>query len=316
MSNELIIRPIITNNQRDYRAITALHNYAYPEEQRTFVAYKVADKMRDAKLVRRRWIAEQDNVIKGAGTFEHWESFYHPNKYLLHIIVDQQYQRNGIGTALYLEVMRELEAQKPQFAKTWIARDNKESVRFAEKRGFVGEKLKWNIILDVENAKTEPFAEQMQAVVNQGIAVKSVAELKEGLNHQRKLYDLYVKTLESINAADESAPPTFEEFADNKTLIAENSTLIAVDKERYVGMWQLEDASGGALYGGIMSVDEDYRRRGVAFALAFQAIIFAQKNDYKILTAHTDEHNVGILHLSERLGFTHLPTQILFSKQF
>lgn len=305
------------NDQSDYQALADFYNYGYPEESATALSLKLFDESRPAHIVCERWFAEQNGVIIGFGGFEHWADFYHPDKYLLHLIVAPERQQQGIGSLLYHQLLEQLENRHPQSARIWVQEDRPESIRFAEKRGFAKIKLKWNIQLELKSWSIEPFSARLEKIEREeGIVVKSLAQINNDLENQRKLYDLYVMTLDNIATTDTAAIASFDEFTEQIGHSSDEFFLVAADKERYVGMWQLENKSSDSLYGGIMAVEADYRRRGAALALAVHGIARAKLFQYKTLVVHTDEHNRAILALTEKMGFTHLPAQIFFSKQF
>src|SRR5689334_6092593 len=103
MQEELIIRPLNDGNLEDYAALAALYGYAYPEEPITPFELKMSDMMGALDRCHKRRLAELGGRVVGVGGFEHWESFYHPHKYLLHVIVTPQFQNRNIGRALYLD---------------------------------------------------------------------------------------------------------------------------------------------------------------------------------------------------------------------
>ncbi|MEP6924546.1 MAG: GNAT family N-acetyltransferase [Pyrinomonadaceae bacterium] len=316
MSQALVIRSQNFADQADYHALAALYKYAYPEEQSTAMALKLTDNARSAEHVCERFFAEQNGVIKGVGVFEHWADYFHPDKYLLHLIVAPEFQNQGVGSALYRHTTEQLEKQQPQFVRAWVQKDREQSVAFAENRGFTQIKLKWNIRLDLASWNIKPFAEQAVSVHDDGIEIKALSQMNNDAEHQRKLYELYVMTINSIEGADDAAIPSFEEFIARINQSSDELTFIAIHNNLYVGMWQLENESVNSLFGGIMAVDKAYRQRGVGFALAVHGIARSKFFQYKTLTVHTDEHNKAILTLTEKMGFTHLPAQIFFSKEF
>lgn len=120
MQNDLIIRPINDESLEDYRAVANLYGYAYPEEQTDPVGLKISDRVLDRKYTCERYVAEHRGLIAGVGCFEHWESFYHPREYLLHVIVAPDYQKQAIGHAVYHYTMEKLEKLKPTEVHVWI----------------------------------------------------------------------------------------------------------------------------------------------------------------------------------------------------
>lgn len=302
MSNNLIIRPQIPNDEADYNALARLYRYAYPEESVSASGLKMSDYARAPELICQRWFAEQNKVIVGVGGFEHWAAFYHPDKYLLHLIVAPEHQQKGAGTALYNYLIDQLEKRQPQFVRAWVQQAQEQSVAFAEKRGFSKIKLKWNVKLDLKTWSIEPFAEQIQHINRDGIEVKSLSAVRLETGYQAKLYDLYVMTLNNIEGVDETSVPSFDEFINEIDHGSDELFFIALHNNLYVGMWQLEHESVNTLYGGIMAVEKSYRRRGAALALAVHGIARAKSFQYKSLTVHTDEDNQAILGLTEKMG--------------
>ena len=316
LTDDLKIRPQSNGSLEDYQALTQLHRYGYPEESVTPTGFKLADNARPPEFVCQRWFAEENGIICGVGSFEHWEAYFHKDKYLLHLIVAPDFQNRGIGAELYRTVISNLEERRPQLVRTWVQHDREKSLAFAEHRGFTRIKMKWNIRLELKSWSMEPFLEQAEAIRLAGVEIKSLAEISSDAEHLRKLYELYTMTLDSIEGADAAKIPSFDEFTEQIGQTSDDLFFIALDGDRYVGMWQLENESVTSLYGGIMAVAAEHRRRGTAFALAVRGIAQAKKFQYKTLAVHTNEHNKAILALTEKMGFTHLPAQILFSKQY
>lgn len=316
MQEELIIRPLNDGNLEDYAALAALYGYAYPEESITPFELKMSDMMGALDRPFKRRLAELGGRIVGVGGFEHWESFYHPDKYLLHVIVAPQFQNRNIGRALYLDTIKRLETLDPVEVQCWIQSDRPHSVKFAEACGFKKMKVKWNFALDINSFNPEPFAAHIDAAREQGIEIKSFSELESDFDRDRKFYDLYIKTVDSIESAGEPQIPSFDELMIKKDQNAFQMTFIAVDGDTYAGLWQIETGAGNSLFGGAMGVDKQYRRSGVAYALAVHGLEYARSCRYDKMIAHTDEHNLAILKVTEKLGFVRNPAELLYAKQY
>lgn len=314
---DLHIRPFADTSD-DYQALASLFAYAYPEEKPSPIELRLLDKFRDPKFICERWVAVEDGSVKGVGGFEHWEAFYHPHRYLLHIVVSPEEQGKGLGSALYEQAMTRLVTLRPQLVRAWLLKENIGGTRFAEARGFVREKLKWNLTLDLPRCDLRPFAAHIEALHRAGIYFKTVAEMASDPERDSKINDLYSETVRAINSVDAGILPSLEEIirkgASDPFYL--NYTLLAVRGEEYIGMWALEPGAGGSLYGGAMSVRPEYRRRGVALGLMVSGIGLARERKHIALVGHTDENNKAILAMAERLGFTHLPAQILYVKRF
>jgi ribosomal protein S18 acetylase RimI-like enzyme len=316
MQKAFIIRPFDGEKQEDYRMLAALYGYAYPEEPITPFELKMNDRSKADDHVCKRFFAEQYGIITGVVCLEHWESFYHPHKFLLHIIVAPKFQHQGMGSELYLNITKQLEKLNPVEIYSWVRSDKERSVRFAEDRNFTKVKSKWNLTLNLNSFRHEQFIGQTNGVRDQGIEIKLFLDLENNFDRDRKFYELYVKTLKSIESAGEPEIPSFDDFTLKKNENAFDMTFIAVHNEKYVGMWQLETGIGTSLFGGAMGVDEFYRQSGIAYALAIRGILYARNLGYDNITAHTDENNRAILKLTEKLGFIRQPAQYLFSKKY
>lgn len=313
----LLIRPFADTSD-DYEALASLFAYAYPEETPAPIELRLLDKFRDPKFTCERWVYVENGSVKGIGGFEHWEAFYHPHRYLLHIVVSPEEQGKGVGSALYVRTMNRLVTLRPQLVRAWVLKENISGTRFAEARGFVCEKLKWNLTLDLPRCDLRPFDAHIEALRQDGVEFKTVAEMASDLGRDSKIHDLYSETVRAINSVDDGSPPSLEEItrkgASDPFYL--NYTLLAVRGGEYIGMWALEPGTGGSLYGGALSVRPEYRRRGVALGLMVSGIGLAREREHKTLAGHTDEKNRAILCLTERLGFTHLPAQVLYVKRF
>jgi GNAT superfamily N-acetyltransferase len=313
----LLIRPA-SGSGSDYSALETLFNHAYPTGRVSAVDLKLLDRFRDPKLRCRRWVAELGGRVVGFGGFEHWKDYYHPHRYLLHLVVEPEYRRRGVGQALYTRVEDELSRLHPQLALAWVARESADDRRFAEKRGFVRTALRWNLWLDVRSCDLGPHAAHLGTLREGGIEVRPSAELAGEDEHARKLYDLYVETVKSINTVYDVPAPEFDEFRQSWTSSQTrlDYTLVATHCGRYVGMWALEPLLGGVLFGDVMGVVPEYRRRGVALGLMVGGITLAKRRGYTVLRGHTDEHNEAMLTITRRLGFTHLQTQVMYVKSY
>lgn len=315
MKNNVRVRDFEVNDQTDYQIFSDLYNLANPHERTSAIGLRIADNLLDAKFVCRRFAAELNGVAAGVASFAHWQEFYHPHKYLLHVLVDSNFQNRGVGTMLVERALTDLEKLKPETISVWVRETDDKSIYFAEKHGFTRNNLRWQIVLDVKTGKLDQFLPEMNEIRRQGIEVRRFSELTDDPERYQKLYDFYVPTINSIESVQTVQIPSFREFVENQNGSDGDLMFVALHENRCVGMWQLENALGNRLFGAAMGVAPEYRRRNVALALTFHAISFAQSNNYAVLNAHTDEHNRAILALAKKLGFTHLPAQLLYAKQ-
>lgn len=312
---DLTIRPF---TPKDYPSFTALWNHAYPENRGTSVSFKLLDHHRSPELTCRRWVAEHNGEIIGVGCFEHWEEFYHPRKYLMHIIVDEEQRRQGVGAAIYNHVTDELLKLQPLVIRGWVKHNNSDGNSFAQNRGFIRERLRWNLLLGVQECDLTPYARHEARLKRHGVTIKRFAELPPDPGRDRKLYELYRAIIDDLDTPDAATPMDFAAYARAlQTGSVNNEVSVAAIDEKgdgeYVGMWNLSQTDDATLYGDVMGVKPEHRRRGIALCLLARAISYAKQRGYVTITAHTDEHNKDTLALADRLGFVRSP-QSLFAK--
>ena len=314
MRNDLTIRRLTDKNLQSYEAVAQLYDYAYPLEKITPLSLLMDDYARSQNYVCERFIAEQNNIVAGTACFEHWAEFYHPRKFLLHVIVAPNFQKQGVGAALYLRANEELEKHNPLSVAAWIRQNRADDIRFAERRGFQKEKIKWNIALDLKTCNLDQFIEQAEAVERHGIQIKQFSQLESDVDRERKLYDLHLRTTANLETLEDLKIPSFDEFVASQRQRSPELVFVAVHHDRFVGMWQFENTPDGRLFGSLLGVDEHYRRQSVAIALTVRSILYAKANHYTALVANIAEHNQASLSLAQKMGFTRLPADVLFRR--
>lgn len=314
MKNDFAVRLFDADGNDDYQAFAELLNYAYSHERVTPFALRIADSLRAEHLFCKRFVAAQNERVAGVASIEHWTEFYHPHKYLLHVIVRPEFQNQNAGSTLYNCVAEELRRLQPVAVHAWTRANAANAAHFAAKFGFERVTTRWNIALDVQQFDAAAFALDLENVRREGVAVKQLAELPKDFAASKEFYDFYAQTVNSIQSVEAAALPSFEDFAADRAAHNDELTFVAFHNNRIVGMWQIDNAGGSRLSGDAMSVAPEFRRRGAALALTVAAIRFAKEQGCTRLTAHTDEHNKAILTLAEKLGFKHLPAQDLYCK--
>jgi GNAT superfamily N-acetyltransferase len=109
------------------------------------------------------------------------------------------------------------------------------------------------------------------------------------------------------------APPQkpFERWLEEAR--SQELVLVALDGEQVVGFAALEarDRDAGVAGNELTTVRRSYRRRGIAEALKRTQIAWAAEQGYRQIVTGTDEANVGMRRLNEKLGYRPLPATIM-----
>ena len=94
----------------------------------------------------------------------------------------------------------------------------------------------------------------------------------------------------------------------------EEAFFIAKHEDDYVGYTALcfpPDSDPETEMTGVL---REYRRKGIATALKYKSIEYAQKKGIEHIRTFNDTTNVGMLGINEKLGFKKLPAWIEFVK--
>ena len=302
----------------DYPALVEIFNAIDPENLQTVAEMRHHDEHREADKVFARLVAKQDGRIVGCADYSHFSEGFHPRKFSLGVSVHPDFQRQGVGSALYDAAMAGLNTYDPLRIRTGTREDRVASVRFLEKRGFVEVMRGWESWLDVAAFDPAPFAGAEDHVVESRIQLTTIAELQADPAWPEKFYEMMTDIERDVPSPEPYSPPTFEHFrsslSENPNFLPEGN-FIALDGETWVAMsalWRSEAADH--LWVGLTGVRRDYRRRGIALALKLRSIAFARERGAPTLRTYNESNNRGMLSINEQLGFRRHVAWIDFTK--
>ncbi len=97
----------------DYPALVGFYNAITPDTPTTEDALIKADEKRDPRFGFKRWLAIEDECVVAVGMHFQREWFYHPRKFRVSVLVKSEHRRQGIGAAIYDQVMAGLMTLDP-----------------------------------------------------------------------------------------------------------------------------------------------------------------------------------------------------------
>ena len=306
----------------DYEQIAAVWTSAYPGYPVTAEEARHWDTHRDKKCVMVRFVCERaddpDAGIIGLAMYNHEEYMYHPRKYAIDMGVRPEFQGQGVGKALYDHLMADLLKRDPLVLRTYGREGNERALRFLADRGFVEEMREWESKLDVTTFDFAPYEGLDARMREQGIELKSLAELMNEPGIRRKLYELEVALMEDVPATDTPTAPSFECFAErtfsSPNLLPEAYT-IAVHNGELVGLSALWKGKADEVIGtGLTGVRREYRRKGIATAMKVRGIRWCADHGHATIRTENEQNNVGMLGINMALGFVKQPAWIAFAK--
>lgn len=304
----------------DYEAAVDIENAIYPEHPQHADSWRYWDSNREAKYLWRRYMGELDGKIVAAAELGHTSWSYQPGKFYVSVAVHPRYQKRGIGSAVYDYLMDEVRLLEPTKLVSHAREDHTDSLSFLEKRGFKPVLRMPTSRLTVAEFDAAPFQEKVARVLQSGVAIKTMAQLKnEDPNWKRKLYELEWECLQDVPTPDPLTRRSLEQFERmtlNNPRILPDAWFIAVDGERYVGLsvlWR-NPADKRLLNTGLTGVVRSHRRRGIATALKVQAIEYAKQYGAEEIDTDNEENN-PMFQLNIQLGFRPQPAFLDFEKQ-
>jgi len=215
-------------------------------------------------------------------------------------------RRRGIGEALLREVSARGRTLGKEGLQLEVKEDDGESIRFVEHRGFTEIERQREVVLDLTALEGPPSFEPPE-----GVAIVPRAA-RPGL--ERAEYELDCEAGQDIPGLDGGLTQTFEEwrsFAIDRPGTDPELCFLALAGDRLVGSASIV-VIGGTPYHGLTAVARDWRGRGVAQALKRAQIAAAHARGFTRLVTESQESNVPMRRLNEKLGYVPAPGAIVF----
>ncbi len=305
-----------------YQGIAELINSLYPEQKTSAMDIAEGNKQRDPSFKFQRWVVIEKDQIVGSCYYNQSNWFAHPHKFIIWIGVQPECQRSGIGSALYETIMHGLCPFDPLALRTTATEDCPQSKQFLEKRGFQEVIRDIRSELNVQAFDLTRFTGLEDRFRGNGIEIKTLPELEDDPERNRKLYDLDWEISLSV-PGDLAAGigrrglEKYVEYAITGPSALPEGFFVAVKGEEFIGLSHvLLSQKGVSLYQGLTGVKPQYRRQGIGLAMKVRAIAYAQAGRYALIRAENDAKNSPMLAMNKRLGYIPKPDLITFEKQW
>jgi len=256
------------------------------------------------------------------GHYEEWIWWYEPGRYYVSLEVHPDFRRQGIGSALYDHLMRELGAETPKgtIFMTKCREDQPATIHFLTQRGFRETGREFYSELDLTTVEPQRFAAVDERMRQQGITILTYPELAatDPQCHQ-KCYALHGESMTGMPAGGERTRQSLEQFVqqifENAAFIPE-AFCVALDQGRYVGLSNLtnENDDPARLTTDYTGVIPSHRRRGIATALKLRCLQYAKAKGAQTIVTSNDATN-PMYQLNIDLGFQPTPAAIYFERQ-
>jgi GNAT superfamily N-acetyltransferase len=313
------IRPF-AKCDKDYEAITAVWNAAWPEFKHTPHEFKSWDERRNPTYYFHRELVEENGRVVAFGTYnETWWTEV-PGQYYIECVVHHDHKARGIGSCYYDHVMAILAERDDLQCLMAEAREDKEdALQFLKERGFKPVMRFPLSELDVAAFDPAPYQHIPDKVRQHGIVINTLAQLsRSDPDWLQKLYDIKWAIVQDIPLPDEPKRQPCEEFVKFQQApgYTPEAMFIALDGDQYVGLSELwkAEADPQKLNTGLTGVIRSHRRLSIATALKLCAIEFAQGYGAERLETDNEENN-PMFQLNLQLGFKPLPAFLDLKKE-
>mgnify|MGYP001116327237 CR=1 FL=1 len=227
------------------------------------------------------------------------------------LMIRPEFRGRGIGSALYDQVMNEVQAFDPPALRADAFTNLPQGFVFLQKRGFYEAFRETPVHLDVKAFNSVPYAGLEPKLKAEGIVIKTLRELRTDPEHDRKIYNLMCEVDKDLpHEGDEYREPDFDDWVKwglNAPSVLQEAYFIAMDGDVYIGMRELGRYSDDALLGGLLGTRREYRNRGIGLAMQLRGIAYAREHGYPFVKTCTAVQNVPMQNLFNKLGYTRDP---------
>ncbi|WP_256759462.1 GNAT family N-acetyltransferase [Cohnella sp. WQ 127256] len=302
----------------DYVAVAPLLNLIWSEPTTAEQLREDEDKIppgqlhydEEGKLMgwdRPKWVVEDElgQVIAYAMA---WRAPWTEAGTLSHnLVVKPELRGIGVGRALYATLLEWALEVKASRLTDNIWESDERSIAFAERHGYVKERLAFESVLDLGSYV---FDDKLNASIDEversGISFVTLAE-EPSEENERKLHELYKVTHFDIPGYSGDFP-WFEEWRKwslDQPGFRPEWIHIAKDGDRYVGVVTLlHNEQTQAMYHDYTGVLPEYRGRRIALALKLLGIRSALASGAPYMKTHNDSMNGPMLRINrDLLGF-------------
>lgn len=313
----ITIRPF-NNTDSDYHQAVEIFNTVWPEYPDTVEEWKESDHKRSELLKIGRYFAEIDGQPVGFANYGQSLWINHPGKLFVGVEVLPDFRKRGVGTALWERLCQEVQQFDPLRLLAHTREDYEDGIRFANKLGFNECMRDWESRLDPASLIMDEWGRYTRQVAEQGIEIKTVADLESDPSRDRKLYELEWLIDRDVPSPEPPSKVPFEEFQKiwERTNLLSDAWFVAIENGEYVGMTNLWSSQANAklLYVGITGVARSHRKRGIAMALKLRSVEYAVQKGFSEIRTWNETNNQAMLGINNRLGFVRQPAHIEFRK--
>ncbi|WP_412028222.1 GNAT family N-acetyltransferase [Deinococcus yunweiensis] len=305
----------------DYEQIAEVLTVCHPDWPVSAADLEREDRSRDPSMFHTRVLAEQGGKVVGVAGFSHDDRSFEEWRYWGSVSVHPDARHQGIGTALYDELMRRATARGARELRSGSSDQPKDAPgrAFLEKRGFVQAWERYESRLDTRTLEPGRLDTLLAGVQDSGVQLKSLTELAADPERDRKLWELDWLLFQDVPMGTAFTKKTLEQWVKEELddpHLAPELSFVAVRPGAddpvtgdYVGYSTLGTSEPGVYYIGMTGVLRSERGRGIARALKAAAMRALQEAGGGVIKTFNDPPNVAMLGMNAALGFERTATR-------
>jgi GNAT superfamily N-acetyltransferase len=159
--------------------------------------------------------------------------------------------------------------------------------------------------LDLAGFEADRFADVAAAVHSSGIALTTLAEVGDTIEHHRALYELNAECAADIPGRGPFFSwPEYRRRRLDVPSFDPGGVVLAVDGDRWVGLAASSDhRKQGFVFNEMTGVRREHRRQGIALAMKVHAIDHARRRGAPVMRTVHHPANVAMITLNRALGY-------------
>lgn len=269
-----------------------------------------AEQKRPPGEIRRRVAAvTPDGLLIGYGGIGR-SNLSRPGYMSINIRVDRAWRGQGVGSAIYADLMRFASEHGTAALDSDVREDAPEGRLFAEHRGFTCRSHGFASKLNPVEFDPAPWLDSIRVAEASGIRFTTLAEYAQTDETWDRFIDCFVQLVrDSPGQADFPRPATadFRETLESGPNWNPADAVLAVDGDQWAAMaWAMREPDGSH-YHNITGVAPAYRGRGLATAIKVALILHLQAKGVTKVFTHNDSTNERMLAVNRKMGYVPEP---------
>lgn len=308
----------------DYSDLSELLTASDPEWPVTPELLAVWEEARDPALYHTDAVAERGGRVQGMGRVGHDDFAFEAWRYWGNLTVHPEARGQGIGSALYDELLSRLRERGAREVRTMLSDQPHHAPgrAFLERRGFRVAWERYESRLNTASVDLAGFDDLLDGVAASGVELRSVADLASDPGRDERLWELDWRLFQDVPMGtpltkrpleawvkQELEDPTFEH---GLSFVAVRPDLDDPLTGPYVGYSTLMRNPAGFYIIGMTGVRREDRGLGVARALKVAAMRALSTRGGGEIRTFNDPPNKAMLGMNLALGFVRGPTHLRY----